>query len=168
MTPEAVQWPQAWLSVPRCRPKVLLGISLEGLVAGERWCRVGRWQTDPPRTLSHEPEQFVKIFLCVWCSAFIEIEISAALKTKIENHCSFWKKWLHNGRKVTGLGEGLGRLLPQMWPRGASAYSVLLCVRLADLVGEETGLLSALQKGYWCFQPIRERLCLHVSQQEQY
>lgn len=89
MIPEEVQGPHTWLSVPSCRPKVLLGISLEGFElesadAEEADCKPTRnthFHIDSTNSLIF----FNVVFYIHWNKNI------HSFKNKDWNHCSFWR-----------------------------------------------------------------------------
>lgn len=91
---EGVQWPWARLSGSLLEGHRALGCISEG--PGSWTVLLPNRQIASPPFLQVNQNNSLKSVLYM-SSAFAEIQTSAALKTKMQNHCSLWKKWLHNG-----------------------------------------------------------------------
>lgn len=158
---EGVQWPWARLSGSLLEGRRALGCISEG--PGSWTVLLPNRQIASPPFLQVNQNNSLKSVLYM-SSAFAEIQTSAALKTKMQNHCSLWKKWLHNGDRGQFSDKG------GCSPKSDHVDSSLLCSTWcqADLGAAETGLASASEKGCWCLQPMTESFCWLLPQQEHY
>ena len=160
MIPEEVQGPHARLSLPPCRPRVLLGISLEGFEldsadAEEADCKPTRsahFHINPTNSLIF---CFNMVFYIHWNKHI------HSFKNKDWNRCCLWKKWLRDGGKVTGLGSVWGGCSP------SSDHLGHLPTLLYSVSGWPHGRRSrpagCVTEGW--DRPVGGRLCLHIPQQ---
>lgn len=130
MIPEEVQGPHARLSVPLCRPRVLLGISLEGFELESTDAEEADCKSTPSAHFHINPtNSLIFCFNMVFCIHWNKNIHS--FKNKDWSHCCFWKKWQCSQWQVSGSVRGgcsrrsdhLGHLLPLLhsvsgWPRG--------------------------------------------------